>query len=293
MRVGLLASDSKIPNLALMKLSAWHKMQGDKVEEYFPVWSQTLDRLYISKIFEYSPLPGYLPDCEIVRGGTGYCLKKELPAEVESMCPDYNIFRCGYAMGFTSRGCIRNCPFCLVPKKEGMVREVADIHQFWTGQKQIKLLDNNLTALPDHFEKILKQLIKHKLQVDFSQGLDIRLLNNDMAALLAKVSLWKQIHFAWDHISHEQAVRRGIALLQKHMPLSRIMFYVLIGFDSSPEEDLYRVETLRSLNVDSFAMPFDKHDRYQKDFARWVNRKAVFNTCSWHEYRKGGRADGN
>ena len=286
MKIALLAADSKMPNLALMKLSAYHKAKGDKVERYVPLFQNEYDRLYISKVFKFSPEPDYLPGCEIIRGGTGYDLKTVLPAEVENTCPDYSIYMCGYAMGFTSRGCIRKCKFCVVPEKEGKPRPTGDIYDFWWGQRELMLLDNNLTALPGHFEVILKQMIKEAVRVDFNQGLDIRLLTEDMAVLLAKVSLWKQIHFAWDSMSYEDDVRRGIEILRKAMPLSRVMFYVLIGFDTTPAEDLYRVETLRGLGVDPFVMPFDKSDPYQKKFARWVNHKAIFKTVSWKNYKK-------
>lgn len=285
MKIALLAPDSKIPNLALMKLSAWLKAQGDEVEVYMPIFKSEYDRLYISKVFNFSPEPEYLPECEIIRGGTGYDLKTELPAEAEYIYPDYEMFRCNYAIGFTSRGCIRKCSFCLVPQKEGSIRAVGDIYNFWNGQKELMLLDNNLTALPEHFEKILKQTIREKMRVDFNQGLDIRLLTGDMAQLLAKVRLWKQIHFAWDSMNYEKAVIRGIEVIKKYMPLSRIMFYVLIGFDTTPEEDLYRVETLRGLKVDPFVMPFNKHDLYQKRFARWVNHKAIFKSVEWKNYK--------
>ena len=283
--IALLAADSKIPNLALMKLSAYHKARGDSVEQYIPLFQNEYDRLYISKVFKFSPEPGYLPDCEIVRGGTGYDLKTVLPAEAENIFPDYDIYRCEYAMGFTSRGCIRKCKFCVVPEKEGKIRAVADIYDFWNGQGELRLLDNNLTAEPEHFERILKQLIKERVRVDFSQGLDIRLLTDEMAALLAKVRLWKQIHFAWDSMKDEQAVRRGIEILRRNMPLSRVMFYVLIGYDTKPEEDLYRVGALRSLKVDPFVMPFNKADPHQKKFARWVNHKAIFKAVEWKDYR--------
>lgn len=146
------------------------------------------------------------------------------------------------------------------------------------------LLDNNLTALPDHMEKICKQLIKEKVLVDFNQGLDIRLITDDMARLLAKVRLWKQIHFAFDDVQLEKSVREGIAILTKYMPASRLMFYVLIGFNSTPEEDLYRVEVLRGLGVDPFVMPYDKSDPYQRHFARWCNRKEIFKTVAWKDY---------
>jgi hypothetical protein len=209
-----------------------------------------------------------------------------MPAEVEAMYPDYELFGCDYAMGFTTRGCIRRCPFCVVPRKEGMIRAVGDIHDFWRGQERLMLLDNNLTALPGHFELVVGQLIKERVKVDFSQGLDIRLLTTEMARQLAQVRLWKRIHFAWDDVGIEQSVRLGVDTLKRGgVSLHNVTFYVLIGFNSTLEEDLYRVETLRGLGVNPFVMPFDKQDRYQRRFARWVNHKAIFKTVPWEAYR--------
>lgn len=283
MKVRLVDVDSKIPNLALMKISAYHKAKGDDVDFYSPLFDKP-DLIYASKVFDFTPDFMFYPDCEIVKGGSGYDLKAELPAEIESQFPDYSLYRCDYAIGFTTRGCIRKCPFCIVPQKEGYIRIVGDIYDFWNGQEYLMLLDNNLTAAPEHFEKILKQLIKHEIKTDFNQGLDIRLITDDMARLLAKVRLWKQIHFAFDDIRIEEQVRAGIAILTKHMPASRLMFYVLIGFNSTPEEDLYRVEMLRGLGVDPFVMPYDKTNPYQRRFARWVNHKAIFKTVKWEDY---------
>lgn len=284
MKVRLVDVDSKIPNLALMKISAYHKAKGDDVDFYNPLFDKP-DLIYASKIFDFTPDFMYYPDCEIVKGGSGYDLKAELLAEIESQFPDYSLYRCDYAIGFTTRGCVRKCPFCIVPQKEGYIRIVGDIYDFWNGQEYLMLLDNNLTAVPEHFEKILKQLIKHEIKTDFSQGLDIRLIEPEMAQLLSKVKLWKQIHFAWDDIRIEKAVRRGIEILTKNgVSKHKLMFYVLIGFKSTPEEDLYRVETLRGLGVDPFVMPYDKTNPYQKRFARWVNHKAIFKTVKWEDY---------
>lgn len=285
MKIGIASIDSKIPNLALMKISAYHKSWGDRVELFNPLFSP-YDLVYASKVFTDKPDDLYLPD-NTIKGGSGYDLKSVLPTEIESIYPDYSLFNCEYAIGFTSRGCIRNCPWCIVPEKEGKIMTVSDIYQFWNGQSHLKILDNNLTALPGHFEKILNQLIKEKIYVDFSQGLDIRLLTSEMAKLLSVVRIWKQIHFAWDSLSYEQAVRRGIQILKSFgMYRNKVMFYVLIGFDTTPEEDLYRVEVLRGLNISPFVMPFNRKDKYQRNFARWVNHKAIFNSVKWEEYKK-------
>jgi hypothetical protein len=284
MKVRLVDVDSKIPNLALMKISAYHKAKGDDVDFYNPLFDKP-DLIYASKVFDFTPDFMFYPDCEIVKGGSGYDLKAELLAEIESQFPDYSLYRCDYAIGFTTRGCVRKCPFCIVPQKEGNIRIVGDIYDFWKGQEYLMLLDNNLTALPEHFELICKQLIKEKIKVDFSQGLDIRLITPEMASLLSKVKLLKQIHFAWDDIRIEKAVRRGIEILTKNgVSKHKLMFYVLIGFKSTPEEDLYRVETLRGLGVDPFVMPYNRNDKYQRRFARWVNHKAIFKTVKWEDY---------
>ena len=291
-KIGIVSVDSKIPNLALMKISAYHKSKGDKVELFYPLFSP-FDLVYASKVYTDTPDDLYLPN-NTIRGGSGYDLKTTLPDEMELIYPDYSLFNCDYAMGFTSRGCVRNCPWCIVPEKEGKIRMVSDIYQFWDGQSHLRLLDSNLTALPDHFEKIINQFIKEKIYIDFSQGLDIRLLTSEMAKLLSVVRLWKQIHFAWDSMSDEQAVRKGIQILKSFgMNRNKVMFYVLIGFDTIPEEDLYRVEVLKGLNIDPFVMPFNKKDKYQRNFARWVNHKAIFRSVGWEEYRRSKREVGS
>ena len=287
LKIALINTDSKIANLALMKLSAWHKSQGDHVELYAPVFSKP-DLAYAAKVFTDSPDHSYLPACEIIKGGSGYDLTTVLPPEVEAMRPDYSLYGIDYAMGFTARGCIRKCPFCIVPEKEGKIRAVADIYDFWNGQKNLMLMDNNLTAEPDHFRRVLEQLIKHGIRTSFSQGLDIRLIDEEKAALLARVKLWKdkRIHFAFDSMAMEGAVRRGVdCLLRAGIIPRNLSFYVLIGFDTTREEDLYRVELLRSFGVTPFAMPFNRQDRYQQIFACYVNRPVIFRVTQWQSYR--------
>lgn len=282
MKIGLIDVDSKIPNLALMKISAYFKNQGDQVELTSSLFADQFDELFASKIFNYTEKP-ILTNKAII-GGSGYSLKIELDEDMENLMPDYSLYDCDYAMGFTSRGCNRNCPFCIVPKKEGKWRSVCDIYQFWNGQNHIKLLDNSLNTDEDHFEMILNQLIENKIKTSFDQGLDIRYLTEKQAWLLMKVRLWKRIHFAWDLMISEPFVRHGISNLYHHKLRRKSMFYVLIGFNTTQEEDLYRVEELRGLGVDPFVMPYDKYNRYQKDFARWVNMKAIFKSVEWKNY---------
>lgn len=284
MNVGLKQIDGKWSNIALMKLSAWHKKQGDTVEWYSPLWSY--DQVYASKIFRDTPDDPYLPSGTI-RGGTGYDVKSELPSEIEAMRPDYLIYpQNDYAIGFTTRGCVRECKFCLVPRKEGRLKVVGDIYSFWNGQKKIILLDNNLTAAPrSHFAGIMEQCRSEKLQVDLSQGLDLRLLTDEHCEAMKGVKFSKQIHFAWDEVDEEPSVWRGLTVYSAHFKPYTAMVYVLIGYNSTPEQDLYRVEKLRQVGVDPFVMAYNKADPYQRQFARWVNHKAIFKSVKWSDYK--------
>lgn len=282
-RIGLAQVDGKWANLALMRLSTYHKAQGHQVEWYSPLMHY--DCIYASKVLTFTPDNLYLP-IDTEKGGTGYDIAKKLPSEVEACFPDYSLYPdIDYAIGFTTRGCIRKCPFCFVPQKEGALQIMGDLYDFWNGQPKVILLDNNLTAASmEHFEKIIKQLIKERVSVDFSQGLDIRLINEDHARMLKTVRLLKRIHFAWDSMSYEKAVRRGIEILTRYFHPDRIAFYVLIGFDTTPSEDMYRIEILKGLGVNPFVMPYEQDNLYQRTLARWCNHKAIFKTVSWADY---------
>ncbi|MFZ3132697.1 MAG: hypothetical protein WA125_16750 [Desulfosporosinus sp.] len=285
MRIGLVNVDSKIPNLALMKLSAWHKAQGDEVKVFDPLFDRP-DRIYSSKVFKDTDKYGYFhPNCEVFQGGSGYDIDIKLPDYIETMCPDYSLYGINSAMGFTTRGCNRSCGFCIVPRKEGKLHTVADIHQFWRGQERLIIMDNNLTGDTEHFNLICKQVIKHKIQTDFNQGLDIRLIDDEKARLLSKVQLWKgyRLRFAWDSMDLERDVMKGISTLTRYMKPWKLMFYVLIGYDTIADEDLYRVEMLKSLGIRSFVMPYDRTSEYQRDFARYVNGH-VYETVAWADY---------
>ena len=286
MKIGLIDIDSKIPNLALMKISTYYKLLGNEVALTSPLFANQFDRCFASKIFDYTDMPMLPRGTQI--GGSGFKKnsREKLDPHTEHLMPDYSLYNCDYAIGFTSRGCDRKCPWCIVPKKEGQWNAVADIYEFWDRQDRIMLLDNSLNTNQYHFEKILSQLTKEKLKVDFSQGLDIRYMNDKQACLLSRVRRWKRIHFAWDLIGIEKAVRKGIKKLLKYQPGDNITFYVLIGFNSNEDEDLYRVETLRGLGVNSFVMPYDKFDNYQRRFARWVNHKAIFKSVKWENYKE-------
>lgn len=284
MRIGIAQIDGKWPNLALMKLSAWHKAQGDQVS--IANGLERYDIVYASKVFDYTPDWDSYPVADrIIRGGTGFDMTVELPDEIEHIMPDYGLFNVKRAMGFTSRGCIRKCNFCIVSRKEGGIRRHAPISEFWSGQREVCLMDNNLTAAPEVLAEDCAFIRDHKLIADFHQGLDARLMTDAMAREIASVKHAGRIHFAWDSMAIEKPVLRGLEIMAQQVNSHRLTVYVLIGFDTTPEEDLYRVLKLEDLGYESFVMPFNKSDPYQRRFARWVNAKPAFRSCKWEEYR--------
>lgn len=284
--VALVDVDSKIPNLALMKVSAWHKQQGDSVKFLDPLFD-TPDICYASKVFDFTPDYGYFPDCEIVRGGTGYDLTAKLPfPDYDRIMPDYSLYGCDYALGRFTRGCPNSCPWCVVPKMDGNeVRHVADLRDFWDGQKVVRLLDDNIMADADEFCRDCEQLSKAGVKVVW-EALDIRLVTDETARALASVKPQGSIHFAWDGKAQDAYVEPGIRLLEKHgLKPWRLMFYVLVGFNTTREYDLERIYKLRELGANPFVMPFDKSDAYQSRLARWCNNKIIFKaTTRFEEY---------
>jgi hypothetical protein len=287
MNIGLRQVDGKWSNIALMKISTYHKMRGDKVSWYNRFWK--FDIVYSSKIFMFTSDDVTLPE-NAIRGGTGYPNPEvALPDEIEACRQDYSLYpKNDYSIGFTSRGCIRNCDFCLVPKKEGKLKIVGDIYNFWDKQNKIVLLDNNLTACPiEHFRKICFQIKKENIAVDFSSGLDLRLLRKDHVIALNGLKLAKSIHFAWDNINDEKKIRKGIKTYWDNIEKKSLkpVVYVLIGYNTTVEEDLHRVETLRGLKFEPYVMPYNRKILYQRKFARWVNHKGIFHSVKWVDYR--------
>lgn len=286
MNIGMVPVDSRIPNLALMRLSAWHKAKGDSVKLFEPLFDSP-DRVYLSKQFDFSPDFDYIPDCEIIRGGTGYDPSITLLPDQDTIYPDYDLFGCDYALGRLTRGCPRGCAWCIVPEQDGkQVRQVADLSSFWNGQESLRLLDDNILALPYVFERFVSA-VRGRCSVSID-ALDIRFVTSDNAKLFSHLTTPRgRFNFAFDSMSYEPFVKRGISVLNAvGVRPYRLSFYVLIGFNSTPDQDLYRVELLRSLGADPFVMPFDKSDLYQRSFARYCNHKAVFKSCSWSEYQK-------
>lgn len=281
-RIGLIDVDShNFPNLCLMKLSAYHKAQGHQVCFWNPLFY--FDVVYKSRVFTdtYSKDNITVRNAgQVIKGGTGYGPGPDLPDEIEHSYPDYSLYPqySETAYGFLSRGCPRGCGFCIVGGKEGRKsRKVADLSEFWRGQREIKLMDANLLACPDH-EKLLLQLAESRALVDFSQGLDIRLITRDNVALLNQVRT-KTVHFAWDN-PDEDLTRYFRQFLEwtsiKNPRLRRV--YLLTNYGSTHEQDLYRVETLRQIGFDPYVMIYEKPTAppITRHLQRWVNNKRLF-----------------
>ena len=309
MKVGLIDVDGhNFPNIPLMKLSAWHKAQGDSVEWYQPLFSGHMDKVYMSKVFSFTPDYQYFIDAdEIIKGGTGYCIKlddgvekydkdndKDLPEEIEHIYPDYSLYPQynDTAYGFLTRGCPRGCHFCHVKIKEGQKSyKVADLSEFWRGQKKIVLCDPNILACPE-WKDLLWQLIDSKAIVEFNQGLDIRLMTEEKADLISKLRT-KIIHFAWDRYEDKDKVVPKLKMFKEISGWDRhkLVVYMLVNFDSTIEQDLERVYILREMDYAPYVMVYDKANAPLKirKLQRWVNNRVIFYSTSRFEdyYREG------
>lgn len=302
MRIGLIDVDGhNYPNLPLMKLSAYHKKQGDSVEWYSPLLSGHMDKVYMSKVFSFSQDYEYFIDADIIKkGGSGYCIEvengkevyhcerdKSLPDEIEHIYPDYSIYpsmTTDTAYGFLTRGCPRGCEFCHVKDKEGMCSvKVADLSEFWNGQKKIVLCDPNLLACKG-CEELLKQLIDSNAYVDFNQGLDIRLITEEIANMLTKIKI-KAIHFAWDRYEDKQLIIPKFKMFKQISGLDKrkLIVYILCNYNTTVEQDLDRIYTLRALGYHPYVMIYDKEhiasDSIYKKLQRWVNNRIIWDKC--------------
>lgn len=309
MRIGLIDVDGhNFPNLPLMKLSTWHKQHGDSVEWYEPLFhsmGEPLDKVYMSKVFSFTPdYPYYANAKEVIKRGSGYCISLEngkevyhkendsqLPYEVEHIYPDYSLYPklTKYtAYGFMSRGCPRGCDFCHVEAKEGRkAYKVADLSEFWRGQKNIVLLDPNPIACKE-WKDILQQLIDSKSWVDFSQGVDIRLMTEEKAEMIKRIKT-KNIHFAWDRYEDKEKIVPKLKMFKEltGYDYRKLTVYMLCNFDTTFEQDLERVYLLRDLGYNPYVMLYDKEHiptgHRLKHLQRWVNNRIIFRTCDKFE----------
>jgi len=293
-KIGLIDVDSHhYPNLALMKISAYHKSKGDTVEWWNAFMSY--DRVYQAKIFteDYTKDNEYFIKAdEVIKGGTGYDLKNKLPNEIEHIFPDYSIYPTkDTAYGFLTRGCPRGCHFCIVAEKEGRKSiQVADLTEFWNGQKNIDVLDPNLLACKNHIT-LLKQLSETNSTVNPNQGLDCRLLTEDNIYWLNQIKI-KTMHFAWDYMREEMSVIKGLELYNKYGKIREKRnksVYVLVNYDTTMEENLYRIYKLRDMGYAPYVMVYNKPSasREIKDLQRWVNNRYIFWSCEkFEDYMK-------
>jgi hypothetical protein len=276
-----------------MKIAGYHQSISDTVEwfEGLMFWEQ-YEKIYASKLFSFSEIPQLPPNAII--GGTGIDSYNRLPIEIENATPSYSLYPdCNYHLGFSMKGCRFNCKFCCVPKKEGRPYNYNTIDEILINPKggnRLMLLDNDFFGGQD-WKQNLQRIIELKLRVCFTQGLNIRIITDEQAELLAQCEYRnskfnkKYLTFAWDRFNDGKIVMKGIERCNRFgIPNENMQFFVLIGFDTTPEQDMERVMTLKNLGCMPFVMPYNKSDKYQKAFTRWVNYRPIFKTVKWEDY---------
>ena len=291
MRIGLIAVDGRngFPNLALMRLSNWHKRRGDTVEWW--TGFTHYDRVYMSKVFTFTPdFDTVINAEEIVTGGTGYKDFGSLPPEVEACQPDYTLYpNWKPAIGFLTRGCFRSCDFCIVPRKEGPLHPAASWEEVKRpDSREMILLDNNVLASDYGLDQI-DRMSREQVWVDFNQGLDARLITPEIARMLARLHWIRFVRLACDTSEMLPVIRQATAYLKEAgVAQSRLWSYALVR---DVEEARQRVQALREMGVEPFVQPYRDYDggeptEEQKALARWVNRKSLFKSCTWESYKK-------
>lgn len=293
------------PNYALMKISAWHKQRGDTVELFTPVAAEQItlveeyppkrdasfyDVVYSSKVFDFTPENPYLP-ADIIKGGTGYDIKSQLPPEIDAMFPDYSIYpNCDYAIGYITRGCPRKCPWCVVPQKEGEIKP----YRHWQelvrpDSKKLVLMDNNILSCEYGIAE-LESLIGSGYAIDLNQGMDARLVNDRIASILARLKWISYIRFSCDQKAQIGAIQNTVELLGKYGVKPRKLFvYVLVTKDIS--DAAYRVERLRELgNISLYAQAERNESKgiipnsAQLEFAQRYVYGRSYKKETWDEY---------
>lgn len=300
MKIGLIDVDGhNYPNLPLMKISAYHKARGDSVEWYDTMFSGHMDKVYVSKIFSFtSDYDRYIDADEVVFGGSGYAITLQdgieeydrskdipLPEKIEHTFPDYSLYGItDTTYGFLSRGCPNNCGFCHVCAKEGRKTvKVADLAEWWDGQKNIVLCDPNILACKEHMD-LLRQLEESGAWVDVNQGLDARLLTAENIAIIKRIKI-KEIHFAWDQMKDSERIMRGLNDWKRFGKKDRHgnwgTVYVLTNFNTTMAENLFRISELDRMGFTPYVMLYNKQNapREVRLLQRWCNNKQIFKRC--------------
>lgn len=279
------------PNLALMKISAYHKLIGDQTEWWNPL--KRYDRIYSSKVFDFTPEDPYLP-AEAIRGGTGYrdiLVNQTLPSEIDDMYPDYSVYpECDYAVGYLTRGCIRNCRWCIVPKKEGRIRPYRKWQEIVRHDTdKLILMDNNILASGYGIQQ-LEGLIGSGYRIDLNQGMDARLMNDDAALILSRLTWIRHIRFSCDKKSQIDPVRKTVELLGKYgVRPYRVFIYLLVTDDI--EDAAERVEALKGFTGINLYAQAERNERigiipnkYQLEFAQRYIYGGCYRKETWDEY---------
>lgn len=287
MNIGLLDIDGhNFPNLALMKISAWHKSQEDNVE--FATMFGKYDIIYKSKVFSWTVDPDYIFNTKkTIKGGTGYDYSIKLSGDIEHLPPDYSLYNCEHAYGFLTRGCIRRCDWCLVPEKEGNIKAHADIDEFLGKNKTVILMDNNVLA-SEHGIKQIEKMSKMDIKIDFNQGLDARLIDDSVSKLLSKVKWIRFIRMSCDTIDNLEYIKKAIKLLNNNRIKNyKIFIYMLI---KNIDESLEVANYFKEIGVCPFGQPYrdfknNKPSYEQKKIARWINLKKAFRSMSYEDFK--------
>jgi hypothetical protein len=293
MKIGLVQVDGKLPNLALMQICAYHEARGHQVEWFKgELYADEYDEIYASKIFAFSELPQLPARAKI--GGTGIDFFNTLPPEIAECEPSYSLYPdCNYHIGFSMKGCRFRCKFCCVPTKEGKPRvnsTIPDLLKNPNGGDRLMLLDNDFFG-GSEWKENLETVIELNLKVCFVQGLNIRILKDEQAELLGKCRYYnsnfnsRYLTFAWDRFQDGKLIFEGLDRLERYgIPPTHTQFFVLVGFDSTHEQNMDRVTRLWDRGALPYVMPYDKFNPYQKAFTRWVNHRAIFKTVKWGDY---------
>lgn len=300
MNIALLDVDGHhYPNLALMKISRWHKSHGDHVEFYDSMFG-CYDKLYMAKVFTHTPdyVFSIANAKEIVRGGTGYDVYSCLPYEIDHTQPDYSLYGKMIdkhtAYGFLTRGCINKCPWCVVPKKEGTIKPYMDVDDIAIeGRNKLVLMDNNVLACDYGLEQIDK-IAYRGYMVDFNQAMDARLVTDEVARLIARVRWHPFIRFGCDTHSQIEACVTAIERIDHYSGRHRqyllytmiygniLECYERISYWRQPKYVSYvRCQSQPMLN---FTKVHQDIPQWERDMARWSNRRELFASTDFKQY---------